>query len=34
VAPPQCKLLADGDVGMGAMADVAEIVAAVGSLLP
>jgi phosphopantothenoylcysteine decarboxylase len=31
---PQCKLLADGDVGMGAMADVAEIGAAVRGLLP
>jgi len=31
VLPPQSKLLADGDVGMGAMADVADVVATVGS---
>src|SRR5262249_60243248 len=34
VVPPQVKRLADGDIGMGAMADLDEIVAAVRSLLP
>jgi phosphopantothenoylcysteine decarboxylase len=34
IVPPQNKRLACGDVGLGAMAEVEEIVAAVGNLLP